>query len=503
MLRGTFLRMKVSLFPLALALVLFASAQAAPEAWALSAGDPRSRAAEPTTTWYLAEGCTDYGFDTMIIIENPNSSNATVDISFMTDDGPVDVGSDTVPARSTVYLMPYDLLGPANFSTRVTCLSGHEIAVERWMVWPDLTGQFQEGHSSVGVTAPSKTWYLAEGSSRWGFECWVLVQNPNAYDATVNLTYMVEGGSPVAVAKTVPAESRRSFFMADDVGNVDASVKVTSEAPVIAERAMYRNNRREGHGSVGTTAPANDYYLAEGTTNWGFITYVLVQNPDAEPNEVTVTYMTQAGPVADRPFIMPPNSRRTIRVNDAHPGLDLSTKVHGSRPLIAERAMYWDSGYGEVCHDSVGLPEPHRVFYLPGGMCQPLDYERGYPDVETYTLVQNPNDVPVDISLTYIDKGYPVSRAVPANSRVTFCMSDYFGGVTTESGIVVECKTGGLKIMAENANYVMQRTIGQETIGAFSDRTDPVAVPAAGPGAGRPEFLRSVAPDLFPPMAPW
>ena len=32
--------------------------------------------------------------------------------------------------------------------------------------------------------------------------------------------------------------------------------------------------------------------------------------------------------------------------------------------------MYWDSGWGEACHDSIGLSAPHTVFYLPDGYSQ-------------------------------------------------------------------------------------------------------------------------------------
>ena len=52
--------------------------------------------------------------------------------------------------------------------------------------------------------------------------------------------------------------------MAEDIGAKDASIKVVSNIPVIPERAMYRNNRREGHDSIGTAQAASDYYLAEG-----------------------------------------------------------------------------------------------------------------------------------------------------------------------------------------------------------------------------------------------
>ncbi len=117
---------------------------------------------------------------------------------------------------------------------------------------------------SVGVTSPAKVWYLPEGSSAWGFESWLLIQNPNSGVATAKVTYMLEGESPLTVSHTVPGNSRASFNMADDCGAKDASIKVESDVPVIPERAMYKNGRREGHDSIGTTNPASDCYLADG-----------------------------------------------------------------------------------------------------------------------------------------------------------------------------------------------------------------------------------------------
>jgi hypothetical protein len=126
-----------------------------------------------------------------------------------------------------------------------------------------------EGHCASGVSQPAKTWYLAEGSSSWGFECWLLIQNPNQQTATCHITYMIQDGSPITVDKQVGPTSRQSFNIANDIGSHDASIKVESDVPVIPERAMYRNERREGSDSIGTTSPATDYYLAEGTTNSG------------------------------------------------------------------------------------------------------------------------------------------------------------------------------------------------------------------------------------------
>ena len=276
---------------------------------------------------------------------------------------------------------------------------------------------------------------------------------------------MIEGEGPVTVSKNVPANSRASFNMADDIGAKDASIKVQSAVPVIPERSMYRNARREGHVSIGTTTPAADYYLAEGTTDWGFTTYVLVQNPNDAPAEVTVTYMAADGPKPQAPFVMAPNSRRTIRVNDALPAADFSTLVHGSAPIIAERAMYWGAGTpaGEACHDSIGLAEPHGTFYLPDG-----ETSNGR---ETYVLVQNPNPVDVTVRVTYFtptgSNNPSFTDTVPANSRRTYSMADKLP--SSRASAVVECETDGMKIMVERAMYWNARGAGTNTIGGFSD----------------------------------
>ena len=293
----------------------------------------------PKFSWYLAEGTTAWGFDTYISIENPNGCGVNADITYMTGAGAQAGPSVYLPALSQATVSPKDTLGSQDFSTQVTCREGLGIAVDRTMTWTGPGAPSEEAHSSVGVTAPQTTWYLPEGSANWGFECWLLIQNPNTSEATCNVTYMIEGAGPQTVTKKVPANSRKSFNMADDIGSKDASIKVESATPVIPERAMYRNNRREGHDSIGTTSTASDYYLAEGTTAWGFTTYVLVQNPNNCTANVTLTYMTPAGAKPQPSFQMAANSRKTIKVNDALPSSDFSTLVHADQGIIAELSL--------------------------------------------------------------------------------------------------------------------------------------------------------------------
>jgi len=416
-------------------------------------------------TWYLAEGSSAWGFYCYIAIENPNNQQVTVDITYMTDSGPVSGGTLVLPAKSHTSVLPENILGEQDFSTKIECREGKQIAVDRTMSWQGPGAPSIDGHCSIGVTSPAKTWYLAEGSSDWGFECWLLIQNPNDTAATCDVTYMIEGAGPATFTKTIPANSRRSYNMADDIGAADASIKVDSNIPVIPERAMYRNNRREGHDSIGTTAPAYEYYLAEGTTAWGFTTYVLIQNPNPTVTTVDVTLMTPSGPVPLTPFEVPANQRRTLRINDFLLDKDFSTQVSGSQPIIAERAMYWGAGtpMGEACHDSIGMAAPHTTFYLPAGETSST--------TETWTLVQNPNPIPVTVEISYLTPtgvNNPMfTETIPANSRMTFSMADKIPNGL--GSIVVTSKTAGSKIMVERAMYGNSRGAGTDTIGGFSD----------------------------------
>ncbi len=425
----------------------------------------------PNSTWYLAEGTTAWGYSTYITIENPCGEPLTARITYM--DPATEAGGGRMLPPRDVPLAPLSQttvdprwdLGDTDFCARVECLEGEAIAVDRTMSWTGEGASAPEAHNSIGVNAPSVTWYLPEGSSDHGFETWTLIENPNDTEAEVMLTYMTENDGPKVLEKRIAALSRASYSMERDIGGADASIEVDSNVPVVAERSMYRNNRREGSCSVGTNAPANNFYLAEGTTAYGFTTYLLIQNPNDVPVQVVVFYLTPEGPVQEEPFEMPANSRKTIRVNDVA-GLadtDTSIQVYSPKGIIAERAMYWDNGAGEAMHASIRLDLPHRAFYLPDGQTS-----GGW---QTYTLVQNPGEMDLDIRITYLPQDGSEAEAVvdvvPANSRRTYSMADRVAG--GRAGALVEVTTPYGNVMVERSMYCNGRATGTNTIGAHSD----------------------------------
>jgi peptidoglycan/xylan/chitin deacetylase (PgdA/CDA1 family) len=417
--------------------------------------------------WYLAEGSTAWGFSDYISVENPNNSPVPATVTYLLDGGARLKQAVTLPATSQTTIDPATVVGHQDFSTVVAADDQTKtIAVDRTMSWTGQGAPSPEAHNSIGTNAPSTSWYLPEGSSNWGFETWILVQNVGSHNAGVTLTYMIDGAGPRTVKHTVAAHSRATFSMADDIGAHDSSVLVSSSQPSICELSMYQDSRREGHCSIGARAPSSDFYLAEGTTAYGFTTYILVQNPNAAAAGVTMTYMTPSGPRVQPAVVMPARSRMTVRVNDVAgmAGTDFSTRVHGSLPVVAERSMYWGTGtpLGEAGHDSIGVPGPGSEFYLPDGQTS--------GGAETFTLVQNPNGSSVPISISYLPAGggkpLSLTDTLPANSRRTYNMKDLVAG--GRAAILVRSLSAG-KIIVERSMYWNNRGAGTSSVGAARD----------------------------------
>ena len=420
-------------------------------------------------TWYLAEGTTAWGFSTYVTVANPNDRRLTARLTYMdpgapaSGNGVVATRDVTLPPLSQTTVDPRWDLGDTDFSTLVECVEGETIAADRTMFW---TGEGYDPsragwHNSIGAASPATTWYLPEGSSAWGFETWTAVLNPSGTRANVTLTYMTADG-PASLEKTVPAHSRATYSMASDIGAADASIRVSSDVPVVAERSVYRGDRREGSCSVGAASASREFFLAEGATGYdvGFTTWVLVQNPGGEPNDVNITYQTGSGPVEGPAFTMAPGSRRTVKVNDSvPPNSDVSTTVSGSRPLVAERAMYWDNGTGEAFHASVGLSAPGAGFLLPDGQAS-----GGF---ETWTQVANPNPGAARVRITYLPQGggkaVSFTDEIPPGTRRTYNMADHV--TSGRASVLVHALDGARPVMVERAMYVNGRGAGTDSVG--------------------------------------
>ncbi len=292
--------------------------------------------------WYLAEGCTEGGMETWVLVQNPNEGAVNVDLSFMTSRGRVDGPRGFEIAGNSRHSFNLgELVRDWDVSTVVESTGG-EIICERAMYGPGKAW----AHGSLGATAPAAEWYLAEGCSSWGMETWVLVQNPGAENAAVDIVFDTGGGEvspPELRGVTVEAGQRCSFRVNDyvpDEQDISARVRAAS-GEVVCERAIYGDGGTWAHCSIGTAAPATSWYLAEGASEGGFETFVLIQNPGDAEAHVTVEYQTGFARLGAGTCAVAPKSRLTLRVNDTVKTYDVSTRITSDQPVVAERALYY------------------------------------------------------------------------------------------------------------------------------------------------------------------
>ena len=408
---------------------------------------------QPNQRWYLAEGSTGWGFETFVLIENTEDVDATVNITYNTQQyGRIPrPNAITVPASSRVTLNVNEDFGGVGVDVSTVVNSSGPVVCERSMYWGDRV----EGHDSIGVMQPGKVWYLAEGCTRYPFETWLLIGNPGNTDANVDVSYMTSRGNFQKSRFTLGAGMRYTIDVSKDVGECDVSAMVTADQDVVCERAMYWNERRGGHDSIGVTEASKTWYLAEGTTAWGFETWLLIQNPGDQTATVNVTYMTPYGPKEEPALTMPPRSRSTLRVNDKVKNMDTSIEVQSDKAVIAERSMYWDNGTGVAGHNTVGMVEPAGVIYLAEGSTA-----WGF---ETFVCLQNPNHEQVDVGVTYMTNDGAVKGgdwAVPPGGRVTIYMNNQLPN--KDASIRLVCAK---PIMAERPMYWNARGGGHVSIG--------------------------------------
>jgi hypothetical protein len=381
--------------------------------------------------WYLAEGCTAGGFETWALLQNPNASPARASLTFMTERGEEPGPTVTVNPRSRLSLNLGNYVNSFNLSVEVN--SNEPLVVERSVYWNDRKG----GSSSSGFTMPGNTWYLAEGCTAGGFETWALLQNPGEAPAVVTATFLTERGQVPGPILTVSPRSRLSLNLGNYVNSFNLSVEFISNQPVIVERSIYWNEKQGGSSSGGLTTPGNTWYLAEGCTDGGFETWVLIQNSGNTPAQANLAFLTERGQIPGPIVIVPPRSRMSLDLGNYVTSYNLSCEITSYQPVIVERAIYWRQRMEGS--SSRGIASPCVTWYLAEG-CTAGGFE-------TWVLLQNPDDTPAQASLTLMtergEEPGPI-LAVPPRSRVSLNMGNYVTSydlsceVTSDHPIVVE-----------------------------------------------------------------
>ncbi|MPZ20313.1 MAG: hypothetical protein GEV06_20705 [Luteitalea sp.] len=296
---------------------------------------------------YFAEGAEGF-FQTFDGVFNPSqSSPALVSVEAFTESGSVARSSFWLGPRENRIVRLRDLIGDTSAASIVS--SNVPVVADRYMRWgtPYLYGSSMER----GLPAPSQRWSFAEGATG-PFHLFYLLENPLPEDATVTITYLREGSTPVRRAYEVAAFSRYTVYVNREPGleaaNVSAEINAT--LPIIAERSMYLNSNGLVFGSgttgSGATTLSDTWYFAEGATGF-FDEFLLFGNTGTDPLHVEAQYLLPDGQVIAKEYDVPGEARRTVWVNSEDARLAdtaVAVRLFADAPFIAERAMWWPGG---------------------------------------------------------------------------------------------------------------------------------------------------------------
>lgn len=226
---------------------------------------------ETSTEWHFAEGYSGPGFDTWVLLQNPNAAPAVAEVTFFVEGGAPRTTTVSVGPRSRATLLASTVPGVSGTSHSISVRSNLPISAERAEYF-DYHG-IVDGSTAEPVAAPALKWYLTEGYAGPGFDTWILLSNPLTETVAVKATFMVQGGSPVIRDFSLPPRSRTTLNLGPIVGPVSAStvLESTNGRSFIAERASYFYyssptgwKAKGGSASMAVNSLSKEWYFAEG-----------------------------------------------------------------------------------------------------------------------------------------------------------------------------------------------------------------------------------------------
>jgi thermitase len=400
------------------------------------------------TVWYLAEGYTGSGFNTYVLVQNPNIEAASLRAEYVDTSGSYLEEYYQLGGGSRLTLNLNAIFPDSEVSTCISSLNDVGVVVERSMYF-NSAGR-DGGHCTPGSPGLSTTWYFAEGYTGPGFDEYILVLNPWFNSNKMRLTlYDAAGGVQTYEYWLLPA-SRLTVHINDLAPGKDVSAKVETSYEAVAERAMYFDyaGRTGGHCTMGSPSPSQTWFFAEGYTGPGFDEWLLLYNPSGSDRTATVTYRFNDGAQMQANYIVRAGSRFSVHVNGECPDREVAIKVtSGGEGLLAERAMYFDyRGVWDGGHCTEGARYAAERW----------DLAEGYTGAgfETWILIQNTSPYEVaEIRMAFMGgAGIASTRTyeLTPGSRTTIYLND----ITSPGDVSVSLySSNGVPVIVERAMY--------------------------------------------------
>jgi hypothetical protein len=405
------------------------------------ANDTLPAAAPFSTPTFYAEGASGF-FSYRVAVLNTAPTETWLNVSFLREGAAPVSRSYAVGGgrRMTISGADEPELNGTSFAAVIS--APPSVVTERTMRWR-LNGA--DGAAGArALTAPSTTWYLAEGNAGF-FDTYVLLANPSSTATLATVDFLLDGGGVVRRQYSLSGNARYTIWtnQIPELVTRSFATTVTAPQPILVERAMYFTGPHgpfeEGHASAAVPSGARNWFLAEGSTGAWFDTFVLISNPNTSAVSATIRYLTPTGVARTEVRSLPPTSRTTIQV-DSLPGLgatDVSCSISATGNIIVERSMYWPGVPGPWygASNSVGITTLRTRWGLGEGEVGGVD------DASTYILLANPGSAAATATVTFYredDVPITIARSVPAGSRQTVSAASVGMASGERFGVVVD-----------------------------------------------------------------
>ena len=479
----------------------------------------------PSAQWFLAEGATGPFFNLFILVANPTSMPAPLEVRYLLTDGRVIMRQHTAAANSRLTIGVHGEhadLANAAMSAIVTSTTGVPVLVERAMWWPANAPAWYEAHASAGATATGTVWATADGESGGpsGAETYLLIANTATYPGSARVTLVFEDGG--TASRTVPLLplSRRNVAAGGDfpeaVGRRFGAIVESLgalPAPIVVERAMYSNAGgvvwAAGSNLVATRLsgrPAVPVILAPSRTAGPAVPPVTVagilgSDPESPASAAIPDVVAEVGtPPAE--IVIDGTGLSVVRTKLEIGFLRTATvaQVNSVLDAVGGRIVNAIAGVTVVV---VRIPDPGSLAALEAVLAR----TRTLPAVTTASLViieaeeaLPSSHTPSSLGLATIDHllaarapaAWNVAAALDASSQPIVVIEDYFGdgppNAAVDAGLVAaDFTTGALR---EHGYHVLATILGtfatvstlnaapNEVVGLFPRRADLRAVDA-------------------------
>jgi hypothetical protein len=197
-----------------------------------------------------------------------------------------------------------------------------------------------------------------------------------------------------------------------------------------------------------------------------FEQWFLTYNPGDTTAIVSFSLSDNSGEFARPSFEVPPKARHTFFVNSVAAGKEISARVASDRPVVTERAMYFNyKGSFDGGNAQPGARNPATQWYFAEGYTA--------PGFEEYITLYNPSDTYADSTIEYSFNPQGSQRQqvrVPPKTRATIFVNAVVGPDREVSARV----SSSIPIVAERPQYFTYRGMkgGDVVLGALEPSTE-------------------------------